>query len=140
MLKFSIPLLVLSLAACSHHDLVSTDTAGIVGIEIDGEVKGFLFISKHGKALPIYADECAQSSECQDMVKEFQDADKAMLMQFHAENKDDPPTHYLPHRTSGLDPQGHLPERATHTEDCPMPLFVYDGAGSPLFLLCFSHD
>jgi len=141
MWKFLIPPLLL-LTACAatpaaRQPLDTQHTAGIVGVEVDGSMRAFVFVSKTGKTLPIEAEECAAREQCQGLVKQFSDAQKVMLLRLHGAPIDEE-AHYLPHRPlHEIDVQGHIPLLAVRTDSCQIPQFVFDDEGHPLFLLCF---
>ncbi len=133
--------LLLLLSGCAaapqtHQSLDARHTAGIIGIDVDGNMRVFIFVSKTGRTLPVEADECAASQPCHELVQRFSGQKKTMLLSLHGTPVED--AQYLPHRSlHEIDVQGHLPLLAAHTDSCRMPQFVFDDEGHPLFLLCF---
>lgn len=123
-MKYLVVIASLCLAACAaapppkaaaQADLMSRDTAGIVGIEIGHRIAAFIFFSNHGKVRSVGADECAKADGCTAMVQKFGAADKTILLHFEPSKPDegeagDTMAPGLPHRPlHEIDVQGHQP-------------------------------
>jgi hypothetical protein len=62
-----------SVAAPQPEAITLENTTTVVGITLDGKMRAFLFISDHGKPLPMKAADCSRDAHCMQLVEALKD-------------------------------------------------------------------